>query len=122
MPAQPKLATASPKFPTWDQMVAEANGRTPEDVYLLPFSEDDVVEIPCPDGDRYLDLVDGQRRGDAMKVMESLFPDKDDRAKVRSKMRGVHFDIVDMLATNVLRHYYGLSIVPEEKSGNSDAS
>jgi hypothetical protein len=37
-------------------------------------------------------------------------------------MKGVHFPIMDRLATKVLRYFYGLGIEIEETSGNSPAS
>lgn len=133
-PRKPQLATAaaastSSSFPTWDQLVAEATLDKPPYQLPLPATEVDgrkhretVLEIDVPDGDRYLDLSAAQRRGDAIGVLQALFPDLADQARVRAAMRGVHFPIVDVLAGKVLSHFFGLSIVSEQTSGNSTAS
>lgn len=125
MAAGPK--TKAPSFPAWDALVAEAT-RTAEkagsmEPYLLPFSENDVVEIQRFSGDRYLDFIDAQRRGDVVGLMENMFPDKVVRARVKAKMGGAPLEIVDLLADKVLRHFYGMNIATEEKQpGNSAAS
>jgi hypothetical protein len=116
----------SSTFPGWDELVAEAT-RTAEtagsmESYELPLGENDVVYIERFDGDRYLDFIDAQRRGDSATLMEAMFPDKAVRDRVRIKMRGAPFEIVDVLGAKVIRHFYGLSIETEERSGNSDAS
>lgn len=125
MPAQPKLAgkaASEVRFPTWDELVAEAQGPNPVTPYRIPFSEDEVIEIPVPDGARYLDIVDAQRRGDVVALMEALFPDRKVRAKMQTKLKGAPFEIVDLIGAKAMRHFYGLNIETEEKSGNSPAS
>lgn len=121
--------TTKPSFPTWDELVAEAAVESGadsgdfRDSYIIPMgdAEDDVV-IERFDGDRYLKIIDAQRRGDAVAIMEGLFPDKTVRERVRIKMRGAPFEIVDVLGNKVIRYFYGLSIQREEQSGNSPAS
>lgn len=117
---------AATKFPGFEDLLAEAQ-RTSEtagktEPYELPFGEDDVVLIERFDADTYLDFIDAQRRGDSAAIMVAMFPDKKVRERVRIKMRGAPFEIVDVLATKVIRHFYGLSIETEERSGNSGAS
>jgi hypothetical protein len=123
-PAGPKKAAT--KFPGWDELAAEAT-RTAEtagsmEPYQLPLDENDIVEIQRFDGESYLRFIDSQRRGDVVGLMEAMFPDDKTRARVAAKMKGVPFEIVDTLGNKVLRHFYGLSISTEEKSGNSPAS
>lgn len=124
MAAGPK--TASVSFPGWDELVAEAT-RTAEkagssEPYRLPLSDTEVIEIERFNGSAYLDVIDAQRRGDVVGIMEAMFPDKAVRLRVKAKMAGAPLEIVDTLADKVLRHFYGMSIATEEKSGNSPAS
>jgi hypothetical protein len=129
MPAQkPKLAASAAaqyKFATWDEMAAEATVDIPP--YELPMSDKpgDVIIIPMPDGDRYLNIDQGQRVGNVNLLLENLIPDAKDRARVRTKMRGTSFLIVDVLTSNVLNHYFGLTKPTgktEADPGNSAAS
>ena len=123
-PRAPKLATkeaSEVRFPTWDELVAEAT--VDKEPYQLPLPDGSVIEIPCPTGDMYLDLVAAQRVGDANGIFQALFPDNVEQVKMRKLFRGtkerpVHFPIIDVLAGKVLRYYYGLSIESQEKSGN----
>lgn len=119
----PAASKPTSKFATWDEMVAEANSQAEgiED-YPLEMGPDDVIQIPFPDGARYIAIVAAQRTGDAGGILDNLIPDKTDRLRVVTKMRGVKFPIVDVLASKVLRHFYGLPIQTEEKSGNSPGS
>lgn len=112
-------------FPTWDSLVADAVVDLP--VYQLPLGDigeekDVVVEIPVPDGASYLRILDAQRRGDSAVILRELVKDEADRTRIVVKMAGAPFPIVDTLTGKVLRYYYGLSIVSEEKSGNSSGS
>ena len=126
MPAKPRTALKAATettvaFPTWDDLVAEAT--IDKEPYQIPFSDGTAIEVPCPTGDAYLELIAAQKRGDATAIFDALFPDEIDKIKMRRKMRGtkehpVHFPIVDVLAGKVLRYYYGLSIEAEETSGN----
>jgi hypothetical protein len=126
MPARPRTALKAASettvsFPTWDELVAEAT--VDLEPYQIPFADGSVIEVPCPTGDMYLDLVAAQKRGDAAGILEALFPDNVERIKIRKHMRGtkehpVHFPIVDVLAGKILRYYYGLSIESQETSGN----
>lgn len=134
MPASPK--SGATKFPTWDSLVAEAQSTVEGiETYQLPLGrvermvgrktvvEDDVVvEIPCPDGANYITIIQGQRVGDSPRILQAMIPDDTDRARVIAAMGGVPWPIVDVLTSKVLRHYYGLSIETEEKSGNSNGS
>jgi hypothetical protein len=121
MPARPKLAKVEAgevKFPTWDELVAEAT--IDKDDYVLPLPNGATVTIPCPSGDAYIELVRAQRTGNAVAVLEALVPDNVDMLKIRNAMRGtkeqpVHFPIIDVIAGKVLRYYYGLSIESEEQ-------
>lgn len=130
MPARPKLVDASDttRFPTWDELVSEATVDLPPYQLPMPVDPNDpdaeprIIEIPVLDGDHYIDLVDAQRRGDIVGVFRALFENDEDRALVRRHMKGVHFPIMDKLATKVIRYFYGLSIEAEERSGNSPAS
>lgn len=127
-PSAPKLAgkaASEVRFPTWDELAAEATIDMP--LYELPLGvtakgEPDVVEIPIPDGASYLKIVRAQRTGDANVIFDELFPDELVRERVRVKMRGVHFPIIDVLVGNVLSYYYGVGLQVEAKSGNSPAS
>lgn len=122
-PQSPKLAgkaASEVRFATWDEMVAEATVDLPP--YEVPFGGDDVMTIPVPDGERYLLLVAAQRRGDAVGILDNLVPDKKDRERLKVKMRGVHFPIIDTLAGKVLSYYFGLGTGVEAESGNSPAS
>lgn len=129
MPAAPKADTS---LSTWDQMVADAHSMVEEigpfqlplgDITIDGKTEKNVtVDIPCPDGVNYLLIVQAQRAGNVPLLLDSLIPDHEDRQRVISKMTGVPWPIVDVLAGKVLRHYYGLSIEVEEKSGNSPSS
>lgn len=116
----PAKNTAASKYATWDEMVSEARTQV-DDIgdYPLSFGADDVVNIPFPDGVRYIGIVAGQRAGDAGAIINNLIPDEADRIRVLNKMRGVPFTIVDVLASKVLRHFYGLPIQTQEKAGNS---
>ena len=128
MPAVPAQSDEAAGFPTWDSMVADAQSQVSAiKPYKLPLGtvgdeENVVITIPCPDGVNYLTIVAGQRSGDSPRVLNALITDPKDRATVISKMGGVPFPIVDVLASKILRHYYGLSIETEEKAGNSPAS
>lgn len=115
-------------FPSWDELVAEAHVDTPP--YRLPlpavkgvdgkvFQETETIEIPVFDGERYLQLMAAQRVGDAQGCMNALFPDREERQKVVNAMRGAPWPIVDVVATKVIRHFYGLDISP--KRPDSDA-
>jgi hypothetical protein len=123
MPARPKTAlkeASETRFPTWDELVAEATIDLPD--YQLPLPDGTAIAIPCPDGDKYIDIVRAQRTGNAVAIFEALFPDNVDQGKMRKLFRGtkekpVHFPIIDVLCSKVLRYYYGLSIQSEE-SGN----
>lgn len=119
----PAKNTAASKYATWDEMVSEARTQV-KDIgpYPLELGEDDVVQIPMPDGARYIEIVTAQRFGDAGGIMDNLIPDKIDRTRVLTKMRGAPFPIVDVLASKVLRHFYGLPIRTEEQAGNSTGS
>lgn len=110
------------RFPTWDELVEEARPSGEQPPYQIPFGPDDVVEIERPDGDRYLRIIDAQRRGDAVALMAGLFPDDKVRDKVRAKMKGADFEIVDLLGSKAMRYFYGLNIETEAKTGNSPAS
>lgn len=145
MPPRPKLATKAAsetevRFPTWDDLVGEAT--IDLDPYQLPLPETSeeyvdaagrkktrtvaatTIEIPVFDGDRYMEIVQAQRVGNAAAILEAMFPDKKDLTRVRLAMKAsaAHFPIVDVLASRVLRYFYGLSIETEEKAGNSQAS
>jgi hypothetical protein len=123
MPARPKTAlkeASETRFPTWDELVAEAT--IDKEPYQLPLPDGTVMEIPCPSGDTYIDIVRAQRTGNAVAIFEALFPDSVEQGKMRRLFRGtkekpVHFPIIDVLSSKVLRYYYGLSIEAEE-SGN----
>lgn len=123
MPAQPKLAGAAAskyKFATWDEMVAEATVDVPPyEIPMDPENPADVIVIPCPDGDKYVDITRAQLRGDAALMLEAMVPDAHDRERLRIKMRGIHFNIIDVITSNVLRHYLGLTKVDTEDPGNS---
>lgn len=115
----------APTFPTWDSLVADSQVDLP--TYQLPLGQigeekDVVVEIPCPDGASYIRILDAQRRGDSAMLLREMVKDEGDRSRIIGKMNGVPFPIVDTLTGKVLRYYYGLSIVSEEKSGNSSGS
>jgi hypothetical protein len=121
MPARPrtalKAASEVQRFPTWDELVAEATIDLPP--YQLPLPDGKTIEIPCPDGDKYLDLVAAQRQGNAVGIFQALFPDSVEQIKMRKLFRGtkekpVHFTIIDVLAGKVLRYYYGLGIETQE--------
>lgn len=120
-PRAPKLATAEAaevRFPTWDELVAEAT--IDKEDYQLPLPDGSVLTIPCPSGDAYINLVRAQRTGDAVGVLEALLPDNVEQGKLRRALRGtkekpVHFPIIDVIAGKVLRYYFGLSI---ESEGN----
>lgn len=122
MPESPKPATS--KFPTWDSMVADAYSSVDAiKTYEIPFSEDDVVKVPWPDGEQYVVILDGQRRGDAGQILNAMIKDDADRQHVVEKMRGVPFTIVDILTSKVIRHYYGLSLeIEAAKPGNPSGS
>jgi hypothetical protein len=123
MPAKPKLATVAASeteavFPTWDELVAEANIDKPD--YQLPLPDGSTITIPCPSGDAYIELVQAQRTGNAVAVLEALVPDNVEMIKIRRAMKGtkekpVHFPIIDTIAGKVLRYYFGLSIQSEEQ-------
>lgn len=130
MPARPKLAAKEAsetevRFPTWDDLAAEAFIDKPP--YQLPLPDGSTMVIPCPSGDAYVELVRAQRTGDAVAILEALMPDNVEQIKLRKAMRGtketpVHFPIIDVIAGKVLRYYFGLSIEPQVASGNSQAS
>lgn len=123
MPAKPRTAlkeASEVRFPTWDEMVAEATIETGP--YKLPMPDGEIIEIPVFDGDTYLEIIQAQRTGDAGALFELLFPDRADQTRVRKAMKGAHFAIIDVLSAKVLRHFYGLSIETEEQEGNSPAS
>lgn len=128
MPARPRTAlNAAKKYKvkTWDQMVAEANADEGIPVFELPLSDKagDVVVIPCPSGDAYMNIVQGQRTGDIKLIFENLILDETDRMRLRTKMKYAGFRIVDVLTSEVLAHYFGLSGVEDEADeGNSPAS
>lgn len=120
-----KLSAAdvsSPAFPTWDDLVAEAHDQADLPPYQLPLPGGEVIEVPVFDGQRYLDIVRAQRRGDGPAVMEALFPDVAERTQVIAAMKGVHWVIVDVLAAKILRYFYGLDVAPKPRSdlGNPD--
>lgn len=122
----PKLATkaaSETRFPTWEELVAEANEDAAQvDPYQIPIGENDVIIVPFPDGPRYMEILQGQRYRDAKMIIENLIPDAHDRARIIAKMRGVHFNIIDVLSSKILRHYYGLGVTSEAAEGNSPAS
>lgn len=131
MPARPRTAlNAAKKYKvkTWDEMVAEANADEGIPVFELPLGkkangEDDVIEIPCPSGDSYMNIVQGQRTGDIKLIFENLILDQTDRIRLRTKMKNAGFRIVDVLTSEVLAHYFGLTGVEDEADeGNSPAS
>lgn len=130
MPARPKLATEQ-RFPTWDELVEEATIDLPPYQLPLPPRYDDkgeeieaatVVEIPVLDAEQYIGVVQAQRVGSAVGVFEALFPDVVTRGIVRRHLKGVHFPIMDVIATKVVRYFYGLSIEKQVDEGNSSAS
>jgi hypothetical protein len=114
-PRKPKLVAASgnstSSFPTWDDLVAEAHESADMPPYQLPLPSG-TVEIPVLKGDRYLNLVAAQRRGDAPGVLDALFPDPRNRAKVVAAMKGADWTIVDVMSAKVLRYFYGLDVTP----------
>lgn len=124
-PTRPKLAGDAARkahYVSWDELVAEATVDLSD--YELSFGvnedgERDSIAIPCPDGDQYIDITQGQRLGDAGLILRALVRDEDDFQRLRIKMRGVHFPIIDNLASSVLRYYFGLT--PDDQ-GNPDAS
>lgn len=139
MQAPKKLDTSL--FPTWDELVAEANVDIPP--YQLPLpeitgpdgevvQEAEVIEIPVPDGGKYVAISMAEARGDAAAILLELFPDNATRTRVVRALRGAHFPIVGVISRKVLRHFYGMPIVDrelteegaeqaEEEAGKSDA-
>lgn len=134
-PRKPKTAGT---FPGWDELVAEAASQASvTEPYRLPLPPDpdvptealdegqtpdpdrDVVLIEMPDGDRYLNLVAAQGRGDSMACLVYLFPDNADRGRVRRALKGAPWPIVDLLTSKVLRYFYGM---PLGDMGKSDGS
>lgn len=116
------LDDADAGFPTWDSMVAEARSQVAEITpYRIPFG-DKTIEIPVPDGIRYMEIVEAQRRGNARDALLALIENDMDRAYVIAKMRGVEWPIIDVITAKALRHFYGLPIEVEEKAGNSPGS
>lgn len=134
MPARPKLATkeaAEVRFPTWDELAEEATIDLPPYQLPLPARYDEkgkeieaamVIEIPVLDAEQYISVVSAQRVGSAVGVFEALFPDVITRGTVRRHLKGVHFPIMDVIATKVVRYFYGLSIEKQVDEGNSSAS
>lgn len=127
-PTKPQLATKAAsevRFPTWDELVAEATIELPPYQLTLPpvgDKEPEVIEIPVFSGEQYIQIVHAQRIGDAVGLFEAVFPDLKDRGKVIKALKGVHFPFFDKFTTKVLRYFYGLGIETEETSGNSPAS
>lgn len=129
-PRKPRLAdTSDSMFPTWDDLVAEANIDKPP--YQLPLPAvgkipAEVVEIDVPSGEAYLSIVEAQSRGDSGAILRHLLPDPKKRQRVVTGLAGAHFPIVDVIATKVLRYFYGLSIAPlgdtEDGPGKQPAS
>lgn len=135
-PRAPKNNAGS--FPGWDELVAEAASQaTVSEPYRLPLPPDpdappeameegeapnpdrNVVLIEMPDGDRYLNLVAAQGRGDSLACLVHLFPSDTDRQRVRRALKGAPWPMVDLLTSKVLRHFYGL---PVKDLGKPDGS
>lgn len=108
------------RFPTFEELAADARNDSPEDPYLLPI-KDKVIEITL-DGDRFLTLSTARRLGDYEGMYEALFTDKSDRALVRAAFKKAPPLMVDRLVGNVLSYFYGNGLQIEAAEGNSPAS
>lgn len=130
-PAAAKTTAEPSAFPSWDELVAEAHVDT--EPYQLPLPAVKTVDgktlqkaqtvlVELLDGERYLQLLGSQRIGDAPGVLAALFPHPDTRQLVINAMRGAPWPIVDVVATKVLRYFYGLDIQPrrEETDGEDE--
>jgi hypothetical protein len=107
-------------------LVAEA--RVDKEPYQLPLPEISEVdpdtkkkkivqrattlEIPVPSGDRYITISQAQRAGDASTILFSLVPSMEDRLKLLRALPGADFPIMDVIATKVLRYFYGVNLKP----------
>lgn len=119
-PARPKMPLDTSKFPSFDELAADARKGAPEDPYLLPIG-DDVHEINL-DADGYMLITRAQLVGDYETMFNALFPDVKERAIVRARMKGAPPMFVDRLVGNVLAYYYGQGLQVEAAKGNSRAS
>jgi hypothetical protein len=110
------------EFATWDQLVAEAQVDVPP--YQLPVSAKEKLTIPVPSGTSYALLQQALRTGDIAATINNLAGGDEKLQKRLWELMGkAHFPIVDLLATKVLRHYFGQNgVVEEAEPGESSAS
>lgn len=139
-PSLVKPESSSVLFPTWDSLVAEAHVDLP--VYSISHP-DGPIDIPCPDGANYIKLVEANKTLDAHGIFEALFPLADPpedweplqnafgddipwrdeigeakRTRMRKLFKNADFPIYDVLASKVIRYYFGVS----GSTGKSQAS
>ena len=124
-PAAASLPDAS-LFPTWDELVAEAHiDKTPYQLPLPDITEVDpetkrkkviqkacTIEIGTPSGQAYITISQAQRAGDASTILFTLVPKMEDRLKLLRALPGADFPIMDVIATKVLRYFYGVNLAP----------
>jgi hypothetical protein len=122
---------------SWDSLVKEAHvGGEPYKITDSPVGD---VEIPIPNGENYIRLVEAATKFDAPTMFEALFPLQDEppagwkptkakpvwvdeeglelRAKMRKLFAQADFPVYDVLATDVIRYYFSQPLEDPKGSG-----
>lgn len=127
-PRPPKTAAKAAgdyKFPTLAEMVKDAaktSGSDDLEPYQLPLSAKHVIEVPRPDADVYLSVLQARRIGAEDLMLKLLIPDAGDHAALRLALKGAPMTAPDAIIGNILSYYYGTGLLIEADEGNSPAS
>src|SRR3954454_23242910 len=104
MPTRPRLATAAAaetQFPTFNEILAEANEGVEN--YRLPITDDEVLVIPCPTGDQMKAFGLATRNMDDEAAALAIFGEHADR--ILELTGGEKFYVRAIILGRVMKHY-----------------